>query len=164
VSAGGTTPEAPGGGAIDWAALEQAARLARSRAHAPFSCYPVGAAVLGDDGRIHGGCNVENASYGLTICAERTAVVSMVAAGTRRLRAAVVITRRPDPGAPGPKIGTPCGACRQVMGEFCDDAPVKLISVDDEAAGSPTVAERFTTIDQLLPDRFRGELINAPAR
>lgn len=134
---------------IDWAALQQAAIAAREHAYAPYSKYRVGAALLGADGRIHAGCNVENATYGLTVCAERNAAGRMVGDGTTTLLAAVVVTA-------GPELGTPCGACRQVLGEFCDDAPVRLLAVDEHGH---VVASRDTTIAALLPERFRGELV-----
>lgn len=87
------------------------ARAARAQAYAPYSRYAVGAAVLADDGRVFGGCNVENAVYGATVCAERVAVWAAVAAGARRLVALAVVT---------PNGGTPCGCCRQVLTEFGD--------------------------------------------
>ena len=92
-----------------WKALLVAARAVRRRAHAPYSRFSVGAAVLDERGRIHVGCNVENASFGLTVCAERNAVAAAVAAGARRIRAVVVVT---------PTVGSPCGACRQVLAEL----------------------------------------------
>jgi cytidine deaminase len=91
--------------------LIAAATTARLRAHAPYSRFHVGAAVLDDRGRIHVGCNVENASYGLTICAERNAIAAAVVAGARRIRAVAVVTGTRPP-------ATPCGACRQVLVEF----------------------------------------------
>jgi cytidine deaminase len=139
---------------IDWDALERAAIAARSRAYCPYSKYRVGAALLGADGRVWAGCNVENASYGLTNCAERTAVFSMVAGGDRSLRAVVVVTA-------GPEAGSPCGACRQVLGEFCDDAPVRMLAVDENDA---IVDRRETTVSALLPGRFRGELVTGVAK
>lgn len=148
-------PAGPANPVIDWTALEQAARRARANAYAPYSRYHVGAAVLADDGQIYAGCNVENATYGLTVCAERTAIVSMIAAGARRLLAAVVVTR-------GPHIGSPCGACRQVLGEFCEDAPVKLIAIEDlngDVKSGQVMAARMTSVDALLPERFKGELV-----
>ena len=90
------------------AQLVSAARAVRLRAHAPYSRFRVGAAVLDERGRIHVGCNVENASYGLTVCAERNAVAAAIAAGAKRVRAVAVCT------ATG---ATPCGACRQVLAE-----------------------------------------------
>lgn len=89
--------------------LIQAARDARERAYAPYSQYLVGASVQGSDGNIYSGCNVENISYGLSICAERNAIFQMVAAGCRELTAVAVVTK---------DGGTPCGACLQVMSEF----------------------------------------------
>jgi cytidine deaminase len=102
--------------------LEKTARAVAARAYAPYSSFPVGAAVLGGSGRIYAGCNVENASYGLCNCAERTAVFSAVAAGEKSVRAVAVYTPTPLPTAP-------CGACRQVINEFGPDALV--ISVCD---------------------------------
>jgi cytidine deaminase len=122
-------------------ALVQAARAARAHAYAPYSGYAVGAAVLTDDGRVFAGCNVENASYGLSLCAERVAVFSAIAAGARRLVAAAVCT---------PDGGTPCGACRQVLLEFAD-APESFavwgVSPD-------RVIARYTLAD-LIPHGFR---------
>jgi cytidine deaminase len=91
--------------------LIAAARDASTRAYCTYSKFPVGAAVLSDSGAIYTGCNVENASFGLTICAERNAIFHAVASGDRRLRAVVVYT-------PTPAATTPCGACRQVIREF----------------------------------------------
>lgn len=92
------------------AALVRAARTARRRAYAPYSRFPVGAAVLAASGAVVAGCNVENASYGLSMCAERAAIHRAVAEGHRRLRAVAV--------AAGHDGAMPCGACRQVMQEF----------------------------------------------
>jgi cytidine deaminase len=97
--------------------LERIARSAAARAYAPYSEFPVGAAVLGRTGKVYAGCNVENASYGLCNCAERTAVFSAIAAGERTVRAVAVYTPTPLPTAP-------CGACRQVIHEFGPDALV----------------------------------------
>ena len=120
--------------------LIQAAREVRQNAYAPYSRYRVGAAILLEDGRIYTGVNVENASYGLTNCAERTAVYKMVSEGAGRIAAVVVCTEN---------AGSPCGACRQVLAEFADDVPVWL--VDDKGNG------RETTLYTLLPDHFGPE-------
>ena len=98
-------------------AMIAAAREASGRAYCPYSRFRVGAVVLADDGGIDAGCNVENASYGLTICAERVAAFRMVARGRSAIRAVVVYTPTPEPTAP-------CGACRQVIHEFGPDAEV----------------------------------------
>lgn len=97
--------------------LEKTARSAAARAYAPYSEFPVGAAVLGRTGRVYPGCNVENASYGLCNCAERSAVFAAVAAGEKTIRAVAVYTPTPLPTAP-------CGACRQVIHEFGPEALV----------------------------------------
>jgi cytidine deaminase len=99
-----------------------AARSARENAHAPFSKFRVGAAVLAKSGRIFSGCNVENASYGLTICAERVAILKALSEGEREFDAIAVVT---DAGALTP----PCGACRQIIWEFCGDVPVILANL-----------------------------------
>lgn len=92
--------------------LIAAARAVRAQAYAPYSQFAVGAALLDEDGRVFSGANVENASYSLTICAERAAVVAAVSQGARRLQAIAIVSIT---GAP------PCGACRQVLSEFADD-------------------------------------------
>ena len=113
----------------------------RKQAHAPYSHYLVGAAVLDERGRIHAGCNVENASYGLTVCAERNAVAVAVAAGARRVQAVAVVTESSPP-------GSPCGACRQVLAEFAGpDTPVLLAP-----PGGPVLAKY--TLSDLLPAAF----------
>ena len=118
--------------------LFAAARAVRARAHAPYSKFRVGAAVLDERGRVHAGCNVENASYGLTVCAERNAVAAAVAAGAKRIRAVAVVSD----GAV-----TPCGACRQVL--------VELGGLDTEVLlAGPGGAPRATTLGALLPDAF----------
>jgi len=100
-------------------ALLAAARLVRQRAHAPFSHFPVGAALEADDGTIVTGCNVENATYGLTVCAERVAIVKAISEGITRFRRVVVVA---DTAEPTP----PCGACRQILWEFGGDLEVIL--------------------------------------
>jgi cytidine deaminase len=123
------------------AALADAARAARTRAHAPYSCYRVGAALLDEHGGVHSGCNVENAAYPQSLCAEAVALGALVAAGGKRVRAAVVA------GGAGGDAVVPCGGCRQKLAEFADPyAPV--IAVDD--AG---VRARHTLGD-LLPFAF----------
>ncbi|HLW43177.1 MAG TPA: cytidine deaminase [Candidatus Acidoferrales bacterium] len=102
--------------------LIAAARQAREHAHAPFSDFRVGAAVRTKSGRTFGGCNVENASYGLTICAERVAIFNAISEGEREFEAIAVVT---DADALTP----PCGACRQIIWEFCGDVPVILANL-----------------------------------
>jgi cytidine deaminase len=124
---------------MDIRALVKAAQLARQRAHAPYSKYHVGAAILTADGETYVGCNVENASYGLTMCAERCAVGAAIAGGAKQIVAIVICTE--DGGAP-------CGACRQVLAEFGDD--IRVISVN---SSGEIVLD--TTIATLLPNSFR---------
>lgn len=120
-------------------ALKSAAKQASRRAYAPYSKFHVGAAVLTGSGKIFAGCNVENASYGLCNCAERTAIFSAVAAKERHLQCVVVYT-------PTPTATAPCGACRQVIFEFGPTA--RVLSV---CAGNETID---TTIVDLLPRAF----------
>jgi cytidine deaminase len=123
--------------------LIAAAIAARERAYAPYSTFQVGAAILTSEGEIFAGCNVENASYGLTICAERVAAANAVAAGRRRFAAIAVAS---------PAAATPCGACRQVLAEFEPALPVLLID-----ANRPT-AIMETNLAALLPAAFTGSL------
>jgi cytidine deaminase len=125
-------------------ALVEAALQARANAYAPYSVYNVGAAAMAADGTIHSGCNVENASYGLTVCAERNAVAAMVGSGQVRLVALAVATL---------DGGTPCGACRQVMQEFASEGGVAVLLVDER--GSVTE----TTLGALLPRPFTGQAL-----
>ena len=120
-------------------ALVQTAIVARKKAYAPYSKFLVGAAVLTSDGQIYGGCNVENASYGLTICAERVAAGTAVATGSREITAVAIAT---------PGGHSPCGACRQVLAEFGGEMAVLLVDSD----ASEKVRE--TSLDQLLPEQF----------
>lgn len=121
------------------AKLVDSALAARQRAYAPYSNFLVGAAILTDDGHIIVGCNVENASYGLTICAERNAVSSAVVMGQTKWRAIAVASH----GAV-----TPCGACRQVLHEFGKTIEVILVDAD-----SCDICARWTT-ESLLPGAF----------
>ncbi len=120
------------------AELLAAAEIARGHAYAPYSRFSVGAALLCDDGTVVTGCNVENASYGMTMCAERTAVFSAVASGRTHFNTIAVAG---PPGVTTP----PCGACRQVLAEFARDARLLYTT----AGGHET-----TTVDALLPATF----------
>ncbi|WP_353255475.1 cytidine deaminase [Hyphomonas sp.] len=124
---------------MDWSALKAAALAVQQRAYAPYSDYRVGAALLTEDGGIVTGCNVENATFGATCCAERTAVFSAVAAGHRSFRAIAVVTSGAEP-------GTPCGICRQVLAEFGGDMDVLCFT--------PGGAEQTHRLSQLLPFAF----------
>jgi len=121
---------------LDHPLLKEAMEM-RQRARAPYSHYHVGAAVLTQDGRIIGGCNVENASYGLTICAERVALFRAVAEGKSEFNALAVATE---------DGGSPCGACRQVIWELCGDIPIYIV----DAGGK--ISE--TSSGALLPGAF----------
>jgi cytidine deaminase len=101
--------------------LIEAALAARKNAHAPFSHFQVGAAVEDADGRIHTGCNVENATYGLTICAERVAVFKAISEGSRKFTRVAVA-------ADTETLTPPCGACRQILWEFCGDVELTLVN------------------------------------
>jgi cytidine deaminase len=124
--------------------LVDAARAVQQQAYAPYSHFRVGAAIEADNGAVFVGCNVENASYGLTICAERAAVAAAVGAGVRRIRRAVVVTDSDPPAAP-------CGACRQVLSEFGPDMLV-------EAVG-PERTSRWS-MRELLPAAFGPEQLS----
>jgi cytidine deaminase len=102
--------------------LERVALEARERAHAPFSHFLVGAALEAEDGTIYGGCNVENSSYGLTMCAERSAIYHAVSRGARRFKRVAVV-------ADTPSLTPPCGACRQVLWDLCGDLEVVLFNL-----------------------------------
>jgi len=119
--------------------LARRARAAARASYSPYSRFPVGAAVLTSTGKVFTGCNVENASYGLCNCAERTAIFTAVTAGENRLRCVVVYT-------PTPAATMPCGACRQVIHEFGPDARVIAVCDGDERVD--------TTLEALLPGAF----------
>jgi cytidine deaminase len=125
-------------------ALLQAARQAQRQAYAPYSKYPVGAAVLDDQGRVHAGCNVENAAYPQGLCAEAAALSAMVLAGSTRAQAVLVVG---NGGSPAGGWITPCGGCRQKLREFgTPDMPV--ISANPQHIGP------HYTLAQLLPESF----------
>jgi len=123
-----------------WKQLESAAQQAMGNSHCPYSEFPVGAAVETESGDIFAGANVENRSFPLTVCAERSAIQAAVSAGHRVIRRAVVIT---DTTPPAP----PCGACRQVLAEFADDVEIRLINLSGERAEY--------SLRELLPLRFK---------
>ncbi len=125
-------------GAMSNDELLRKAVAARARAYSPYSKFAVGAALLCADGEVFLGCNVENASYGLTICAERNAVFAAVAAGRRDFAMLALSVS----GA-----GTPCGACRQVLNEFAPRLPILLGDEDGKLRGE-------VSLDQLLPNAF----------
>jgi cytidine deaminase len=127
--------------------LLDAARAARLHAHAPFSKFKVGAALLTADGQVITGCNVENASYGLTVCAERVAVFKAVSEGNRRFTHVAVVADTPTP-------TPPCGACRQILWEFGGDVEVILGDLAAETARH--------RLSGLLPFPFDGRLLGVP--
>ena len=127
----------------DLQSLFDAAHTARTRAYAPYSRFSVGAALRDADGRIHAGCNVENAAYPVGTCAEAGAIAAMIAAGGRAIHEMLVI-------GPGPGLVTPCGACRQRIREFATSEAVIHVADDDG------VRARFT-LGALLPDSFGPE-------
>ncbi len=140
---------------IDRDALLAAARAVQKNAHAKFSSYYVGAAVLDEHGDVHVGCNVENASYPEGICAEANAIGSMVSAGARRIVAIAVVggVDAADSHAIAGGVGevsacTPCGGCRQRILEFADKDTVVICAEDDGTT-------RTFAIDELLPQSFR---------
>lgn len=119
--------------------LPAAALAAREHAHAPFSNFRVGAALEDSSGRIHSGCNVENATYGLTICAERVAVFKAISEGARQFRRIAVA-------ADTDLLTPPCGACRQILWEFCGDLEIILLN--------PRGASESLRLKNLFPRPF----------
>ncbi len=139
-----------GARAMDTVALERAARAAQARAYAPYSGFKVGAALLTGSGEIFTGANVENASYGLTVCAERTACIAAALAGHRDVRAICVVTDATPP-------ASPCGMCRQTLLEFCPDpAAVRVIAVGPDGASAEW------TVAELIPHGFTGKQLTPP--
>ncbi|HUG55728.1 MAG TPA: cytidine deaminase [Candidatus Limnocylindrales bacterium] len=128
--------------------LVKVAALARQRAYAPYSRYKVGAAIRTRRDKIFGGTNVENASYGLTICAERSAVFAAVAAGETKDYDSVAIV------VEGDRLPSPCGACRQVLAEFSPKMRVILATTGG--------LRKATTLDALLPDPFLPDALAGP--
>jgi len=124
--------------------LIKQAQAAYRQAYVPYSHYPVGSAALFSSGEIYSGCNVENASYGLTVCAERNAIFQAVAQGERELKAIAIAV-------PTDSFPSPCGACRQVIREFAVDCPVILINGSGQT--------RMTSLMILLPDAFGPEFL-----
>jgi len=121
-------------------------KIARENAYVPYSNFPVGAALLGDNGKVYRGCNIENSAYGMTNCAERTAFFKAVSEGVHTFKALAVIGDTEGP-------ISPCGACRQVIAEFCDgEMPVYLTNLNGD------VLE--TTVAELLPGAFNKEDID----
>ena len=132
-----------------WNPLIEAAWQAWERAYAPYSHFQVGAALLHEDGSIQVGCNVENASYGGTICAERTAICAAAAQGMRPgdLKALVVVTEAAT-------LTPPCGLCRQVIAEFAEELPILLVNRHERV---------LHLISELLPHAFTGRNLINPA-
>jgi len=125
----------------DFDRLLIAARTVRYNAYAPYSKYFVGAAILSESDTVYSGCNVESASYGITLCAERAAIGNMISAGDKHILAAVIVTA-------GPNIGRPCGMCLQMIAEFADnDLPIVL--------AIPETESRVMFLLDFLPKPFR---------
>jgi cytidine deaminase len=125
---------------VDFEPLIAAASEAREKAYTPYSSFAVGSALLMDDGEIFAGCNIENRSFSVTICAERSALAAAVSQGKRKLRAAVVLTDTNPPSAP-------CGACREVLYEFADgEVPVLLVNTNGDSL--------LVQLSDLLPRPF----------
>lgn len=119
--------------------LARLAREARQHAHAPYSRFRVGAALADSEGRVHTGCNIENATYGLTVCAERVAVFKAISMGVRAFQKIAIASDSAD-------FTPPCGACRQILHEFCGDIEVVLAASDGRTEA--------TTVGKLFPSPF----------
>ena len=124
---------------MDYKELIEKAKEALENAHVPYSHYTVGAAVLTEDGNVYSGCNIENASYGATVCAERVAIFKAVSNGEKKMKAIALVTGAGD-------FPTPCGICRQVMAEFAMD-DFEIIMSNDEKT-------EIYKMDQILPLSF----------
>jgi len=125
---------------MDWEALIAAAAAARANAYAPYSRFPVGAAILMEDGSIHAAANVENGIPALSICAERNAIAAAASAGLRQPQAVAVVTATSPP-------SRPCGLCRQTLAEFAEDLPIVMVNLDGE--------REETTLAEIFPQAFR---------
>jgi cytidine deaminase len=125
-------------------------KKAREKAYVPYSKFPVGAALLAEDGTIYHGCNIENSAYSMTNCAERTAFFKAVSGGVRSFKALAVVADTEGP-------VSPCGACRQVIAEFCDGSmPVYLTNLNGDV--------EETTVAKLLPGAFSQEDLSYAAK
>jgi len=129
--------------------MKDAAWAASKHSYSPYSNFRVGAAVLTDSGAVYSGCNIENASYGLSICAERNACFQAISKGNRKITALVVVADSPLP-------TPPCGACRQVINEFGERAEVFCFNQHDSVLS--------LRIDQLLPEAFGTESLDSSPR
>ena len=127
---------------MDYLNLIKEARLAMEQSYSPYSKFAVGAALLGSDGTIYRGCNVENAAYGATNCAERTALFSAVAAGARKFQAIAVVSSSGD-------FTYPCGICRQVIAELMPNGTLIFSNDNNEY--------KVYTVDEILPHSFTGK-------
>ena len=131
---------------INWKNLEIKATEALNRAYAPYSGFHVGAAVLASDGNIYSGCNIENVSYGGSVCAERVAVWKSISEGQKQISAVLVTTRQTE-------LVPPCGFCRQVINEFASsDCPVVMLNSKGES--------KEMTLGTLLPESFGSQHLN----
>jgi len=124
---------------MDTKALIEQARVGRENASAPFSKFKVGAALLTAEGKVYRGCNVENCTYALTVCAERVALLSAIAAGDRKFTAIAVVTQSENP-------ASPCGPCRQLLWEYCGDIDVTIANLDGKS--------ETMKLSELLPRPF----------
>lgn len=124
---------------MDWEPLVAAATAARDNAYAPYSRFPVGAAILMEDGSIHAAANVENCIPALSVCAERNAMSAAASAGLRKPLAVAVVTNTSPP-------SRPCGLCRQTLTEFADDLPILVVNTEGE--------REEVTLSEIFPQRF----------